>query len=168
MLWKLTDEIVFRKYQQKQEYQFEVLTLFFTEIWTCMQCHWWLESTFPNRGFVASAIFPRHVTTQLFSVSAIKKGSERTIHECRGSHSTSEVIMVRGIEKWFPWMLSQALQTLAKVCHCPGELLSKKFCVNRQVIYFYVMNKFLELFEGTFWYWVYLIKHETNLPHLTM
>jgi hypothetical protein len=64
-----------------------------------MQCHWWLKSTFPNRGIVASTISPGLVTTWLVPVSATKKGSERTNRECCGSHSKSEVITSRSIEK---------------------------------------------------------------------
>jgi hypothetical protein len=43
--------------------------------------------------------------------------------ELRGSHSKSNRSTEGGIKKWFPGMLPKALQTLAKVCYCPRELL---------------------------------------------
>jgi hypothetical protein len=39
---------------------------------------------------------------------------------------------------------------LAKVCHCPKELLWRKRCINRfNVTYFCVINQFQELLEAT-------------------
>jgi hypothetical protein len=99
-------------------------------------------------GFGASAIFLELVTARLSLVSTTKKCSERTtIHVCQGSHCKSDKITDRGIEIWFPGMLSKALRTLAKVCHCPSELLCTKCCVNRyEVTYFCVINQFWEVF----------------------
>jgi hypothetical protein len=47
------------------------------------------------------------------------------IHEHPGSNCKSEDSTDTDIEKWFLGMLPNTLQTLAKVCHCPKEMLSK-------------------------------------------
>lgn len=50
----------------------------------------------------------------------------------------------RANEKWFPGMFPKALQSLAKVYHCPLEILWRKCCVNICVI-----NQFRELFKAS-------------------
>jgi hypothetical protein len=58
------------------------------------------------------------------SVYVTKQHCKRTIirkyqrNYCKSNKSTGSVI-----EKWFPGMLPKALQTVAKVSHCPRELL---------------------------------------------
>jgi hypothetical protein len=109
-------------------------------------------------GLLAFALFLGLVNAWLPPVPGIKKCSERTtVCECWVSHCKSDQSNDRGVEKWFQGMLSEALQTLAKVCHCPRELLWRKccankckvsnFCVNKcKVTNFCVINQFWEFF----------------------
>jgi hypothetical protein len=75
---------------------------------------------------------------------ATKMCSQRTmICEHQGSHRKIDESTDRGIKKRFTGMFPEALWALAKVCHCPKELLWMKCCVNRcMVTYFCVINKF--------------------------
>jgi hypothetical protein len=75
-------------------------------------------------GLLAFAIFRGLVNAWFPPVSAIKRCSERTtVCECWVTQCKSYQSSVRGVEKWFQGTLSEALQTLVKVCHCPKELL---------------------------------------------
>jgi hypothetical protein len=75
---------------------------------------------------------PRLVTAQLFLFLRLKNFLKR---------------------QWFASaeeVNANALWTLAKVCHCPRELLWLKCCVNRcKVTYFCVINQFWELSEAS-------------------
>jgi hypothetical protein len=72
------------------------------------------------------------------------------IKEYWGSQCKSDTSIDRGSKKCFPGMLAKGLWTLVKVCHCPRELLWRKWCVNRhKVTHFCVINQFCELLEGT-------------------
>jgi hypothetical protein len=58
------------------------------------------------------------LSTRLFPVFAARKCSERTtIPERRRHHCKSDEGIDTGIKKWFPGMLSKALQMLEKVYH---------------------------------------------------
>jgi hypothetical protein len=83
-------------------------------------------------------------------VSGNKNCSERiTIREHRGCHCKSDESTDGGIDKWVSGMLANAIWTLAKVYHCPMEMLWRKRFVNRyKVTYFCVINQFRELFEA--------------------
>jgi hypothetical protein len=71
-------------------------------------------------NFGVSAIFPRLVIAQMFSVSATKKCSERTTFlKFQGSYCKSDKSTDRSTEKWFPGMLPKSLRMLVKVHHCP-------------------------------------------------
>jgi hypothetical protein len=67
--------------------------------------------------------FPELSLPDFFPVSMTKNCSEKkTIRKHQGSHCKSDKHTDRGIKKWFPGVLSKALQVLAKACHCPREL----------------------------------------------
>jgi hypothetical protein len=54
----------------------------------------------------------------------------------------------REVSKNFSRNASRCFTNIAKVCHCPRELLWRKHCVNRcKAAYFFVINQFWELFE---------------------
>jgi hypothetical protein len=78
-----------------------------------------------------------------------------TVRERPGSHYKTDESSYKSIEKWFPGMLSEALRTSGKVCHCPKEAFSGKYCVNRcKITSFCAKIQFRELFEANisaFW-----------------
>lgn len=84
----------------------------------------------------------------VITVSMIKKCPERTMtHECWGSHRKCQEHWQR-YWKWFPVMLPKGLRMPTKVCHCPRELLWRKYCVNRcTVTSFCVINQFWKLLK---------------------
>jgi hypothetical protein len=59
---------------------------------------------------------------KIIAVSMTKKCSERTTI-CKHLDGHCAESADRGIAKWFPGMHLKAVPKLAKVCHCPRELL---------------------------------------------
>jgi hypothetical protein len=106
----------------------------------CMTIHLhighWRSETAQCDGFGASVMFPGPVTHdffQLLLLTSVLNGQWFT--------NTQEVTAkaraaLTDIEKRFLGMIPKALQTMAKVCHCPKELLWRKRWVNRcKIIY---------------------------------
>jgi hypothetical protein len=79
--------------------------------------NYWSKSTLPStmQSFGASSIFSGLVITQLFPSPATKKCYEKTpICKCQENHCKSDKSADRGTEKWFPGILPETLQMLAK------------------------------------------------------
>jgi hypothetical protein len=71
-------------------------------------------------GFEASALFPGLIAVQPFPVSVPVNCSERTIiRDCQRSHLKSEESTEEVLKNSF----QECFKKLAKVCHCPWELL---------------------------------------------